>query len=132
MSLSLPLNKGFKDMLAEANADIETISVHAALKLLEEPGVLFVDVREAHEFAAGMIPGSLHAPRGYLEFLADPECSMHRDELAAASKIILFCATGGRSTLAAKTLMDMGYSEVYNLVGGLAAWRAARGPLAAA
>ncbi len=131
MTLTRPLKKGFKDMLAEANADIETISVHAALAQLGDPTVLFVDVREAHEFAAGMVPGSFHAPRGFLEFLADPECPMHKPELAKAKKIILFCATGGRSTLAAKTLMDMGYSDVFNLVGGIAAWKAANGPLAA-
>lgn len=132
MSLTLPLKKGFKDMLADANADVETVSVHAAMRMLDDPGVLFVDVREAHEVAGGVIPGSFHAPRGFLEFLADPECPMHRRELAAASRIVLICASGGRSTLAAKTLMDMGYSEVYNLVGGLAAWQAARGPLAGA
>ena len=132
MTLTRPLKKGFKEMLAEANAVIEAISVHAALDLLGDTDVLFVDVREAHEYAAGMVPGSFHAPRGFLEFLADPECPMHRPELARATKIILFCATGGRSTLAAKTLMDMGYSNVFNLLGGVTAWKAANCPLTSA
>ncbi len=132
MTLTRPLKKGFKDMLAEANADIETISVHAALSQLGDPTVLFVDVREAHELAAGSAPGAFHAPRGFLEFLADPDCPMHKPELAQAKKLIIFCATGGRSTLAAKTLRDMGYTEVFNLAGGIAAWKAANGPLATA
>ncbi len=132
MTLTRPLKKGFKDMLAQANAEIETISVHAATNSLGDPDVLFVDVREAHELAAGMIPGSFHAPRGFLEFFADPECPMHKPELARATKIIVFCASGGRSTLAAKTLMDMGYSDVFNMAGGMVAWKAANGPLTSA
>ncbi len=129
MTLTRPLKKGFKQMLAEANAAIETISVHDAVALLGDPAVLFVDVREAIETAAGVAPGAFHAPRGFLEFLADPELPMHKPELARATRLIVYCASGGRSTLAAKTLIDMGYSDVKNLAGGMAAWKAANGPL---
>ena len=125
MSLKRPLKKGFKQMIAEANAIIETISVHEAAGLVGDSAVLFLDVREANELTAGAIPGAFHAPRGFLEFYADPECPMHKPELARADRIVIYCASGGRSTLAAKTLVDMGYANVFNLAGGFAAWKAA-------
>ncbi|MBB4200776.1 hypothetical protein CCR94_02080 [Rhodoblastus sphagnicola] len=131
MTLTPPLKKGFKQMLAEANAAIATISAPEALALVGDASVLFVDVREASEVAAGAIPGAFSAPRGFLEFFADPECPMHKPELARASRLIVYCASGGRSTLAAKTLADMGYGDVLNLAGGVAAWKAAGGPLTA-
>lgn len=125
---SVPVRRGFKQMLAEANAVIETIDVQHALRLVGDDSVQFVDVREAGEVAqTGTLPGAFHAPRGFLEFFADPESPMHKKELAGR-KLILYCATGGRSTFAAKTLQDMGL-EVCNMAGGIAAWTAAGGPL---
>ncbi len=131
MTLKQPLKKGFKQMLAEANAFIETISVHDALPLVGEKSVLFLDVREAFELEKGEIQGALHAARGFLEFFADPELTMHKPEMARADRIILYCATGGRSALAAKMLVDMGYDleRVFNLAGGFEAWKAANGPI---
>lgn len=121
-----PVRRGFKQMLAEANAVIETIDVQHALRLVGDEKVLFVDVREANEVAqTGMLPGAFHAPRGFLEFHADPESPMHKKELAGR-KLVLYCASGGRSTLAAKTLHEMGL-EVCNMAGGIAAWTAAGG-----
>jgi len=131
MTLTPPLKKGFKQMLAEANAEIATISVHDALSLVGDANVLFVDVREGGEVATGAIPGAFSAPRGFLEFFADPECPMHKPELAAAKRMIVYCASGGRSALAAKTLFDMGFADVHNLAGGIAAWKAAGGPVTA-
>ena len=81
--------------------------------------------------SAGVIPGALHAPRGFLEFMADPECPMYKRGLGGAQRLILYCATGGRSSLAAKTLMEMGYTDVFSMAGGLAAWKAGDGPLTA-
>ncbi len=125
---SAPVRRGFKQMLAEANAVIETIDVQHALRLVGDDSVQFVDVRESTEVAqSGMIPGAFHAPRGFLEFFADPESPMHKKELAGR-KLVLYCATGGRSTFAAKTLQDMGL-EVCNMAGGIAAWTAAGGPV---
>ena len=115
-------SKGFKQLLAEANAVIETVSVQEALDLMGEPGIVFVDVREAQEREEGYIPGSIHAPRGFLEFIADPEGPMHKPELASGKFLILYCASGGRSALAAKTLRDMGIDQVGSLVGGIQAW----------
>ena len=121
------LKKGFKQLLAEANAVIETVSVQDLAYLLENPEVVLVDVRETVEREAeGAIPGSLHVTRGLLEFKADPDSPAYDDELSPDDRLILYCGTGGRSTLAAKTLFDMGYRDVSSLAGGYAAWRAAQ------
>lgn len=123
----MALKRGFRDLLAEANAVIETVSVSDLLYYLEDTGAVLVDVRETVERERdGAIPGSVHAPRGLLEFQADPESPAHNEALQPDRQIILYCGTGGRSALAAKTLLDMGYEDVSSLGGGYAAWRAAR------
>jgi len=120
------LKTGFKALLAQANAVIETVSVQDFPYLQDESDVVVVDVREATERETdGTIPGSIHASRGLLEFHADPECPAHLPQLDVSKRIVLFCGTGGRSALAAKTLQDMGFSEVFSLAGGFAAWKAA-------
>lgn len=121
------LKRGFKDMLAEANAAIETISVPDLDYLLDDDEVVLVDVREAVEREAdGQIPGAVHVSRGLLEFQADPDSPMHNAALNPERRIILYCGTGGRSALAAKTLLDMGFADVASLAGGYAAWHRAR------
>ena len=123
------LKRGFKAMLAEANAVIETISVQDLPYHLDENMALLVDVRETVERERdGFIPGSLHISRGLLEFQADPESPVYCESLSADRNIILYCGTGGRSALAAKTLLEMGYSDVASLAGGYAAWQLARKP----
>ena len=69
-----------------------------------------------------MIPGAISAPRGMLEFWADPTSPYHRQEFDPQRRIILHCASGGRSALAADTLQQLGYSNVAHLAGGLKAW----------
>ncbi len=121
------LKRGFKELLAEANAVIESVSVQDLGYLLEDEDTVLVDVRETVERETdGLIPGSVHAPRGLLEFLADPESPSHDAALDPELRIILYCGTGGRSSLAAKTLLDMGFADVASLAGGYAAWRSAR------
>ena len=121
-----PLKLGFKQMLAEANAVIETVSVPDLPYLQDDPDVVIVDVRdEAEREREGAIPYSVHAPRGLLEFMADPESPIYNDALTTDRRLVLYCGTGGRSALAAKTLVDMGYPEVLSLAGGYAAWSAA-------
>jgi rhodanese-related sulfurtransferase len=120
------LKTGFRELLAQANAVIETVSVQDLPYLLDDPDVVVVDVRDAHECKTdGVIPGSIHASRGMLEFHADPDCPAHIPALNPASRIVLYCGTGGRSALAAKTLQDMGFADVISLAGGFAAWQAA-------
>jgi rhodanese-related sulfurtransferase len=123
------LKKGFKQLLAEAGAVVDGVSVPSALGLVDDPEVVFVDVREGSERAGGNIPGDVHAPRGHLEFLVDPEFPRHNAALVQDKMLVLYCATGGRSTLAAKTLHDMGFPRACSLVGGIAAWKEADGPL---
>ncbi len=124
---TIPLKFGFKKMLAEANAAIETISVADLPYLEDDPDALILDVRDAQEREKeGAIAGSIHTPRGLIEFLADPESPIYNDAITMECKLVLYCGTGGRSALAAKTLFDMGYPNVLSLAGGYAAWKAAK------
>ena len=123
------MDRGFKQLLAEANAVIETISVSDALALTDDPAVVFVDVRETVELQqSGKVAGAVHAPRGLLEFQADPESPMHAPALSSGKRLVLYCGSGGRSALAAKTLGDMGIGKVCHVAGGFAAWNEAGGP----
>ncbi len=120
--------KGFKTLIAEANASIRTISVQDAIALMGHEDVVFVDLRETVERqASGAVRGAVHAPRGFLEFIVDPEGPMHRPEIEADKTLVLYCASGGRSTLAAKTLQDMGFRDVCHIAGGFQAWQQAGG-----
>jgi rhodanese-related sulfurtransferase len=121
------LKRGFKAMLAEANAVIETVSVPDLAYHLEDGEALLVDVRDQVERERdGAIPDSVHVSRGLLEFKADPESPLYDAALRQDRRIILYCGSGGRSALAAKTLHDMGYGDVASLAGGYAAWRKAQ------
>jgi rhodanese-related sulfurtransferase len=119
-----------QQMMSTANAVIDTVSVHDALKYHDDPQVKFIDLRDdAEREQEGKIPGALHASRSFLEFYADPAMPMHNPVFSSGSKLILFCASGGRSTLAAKTLLDMGVANVNNMAGGFDAWREANGQI---
>jgi len=121
------LKHGFKTMLAEANAVIETISVQDLPYHLEDNMALLIDVRETVERESdGFIPGSIHISRGLLEFQADPESTTYCEVLTTDQRVILYCGTGGRSALAAKTLKEMGFDDVASLAGGYAAWLSAK------
>lgn len=121
------LKKGFKQLLAEANALITSVSVQDLDYVLDDDETVLVDVREtAERESEGLIPGSVHAPRGLLEFHADPESPDYNTALDPEFRLILYCGTGGRSVLAAKTLYEMGFSDVSSLAGGYAAWRSGR------
>jgi rhodanese-related sulfurtransferase len=117
------------ELIAEANAQVETLSVEDARALLGRGDVQFVDVRETQELARGKIPGALHAPRGLLEFYADPSSPAHKPELASGKRLVLYCGSGARSALAAKTLKDMGIEGVANMLGGFRAWVDAGGEI---
>ncbi len=119
------VSRGFKAMVGEANAAIETITVDDA-KALHGGDAVFVDVREDGEWGKGRVAGALHASRGLLEFIADPEGPYHDPAFASGKKLVLYCASGGRSALAAKTLLDMGFADVASLAGGYAAWHRAK------
>jgi rhodanese-related sulfurtransferase len=118
------------DLVAEANAAVGTLSAAEAKQLVGRGDVLFVDVRDGAELARhGKIPGAVHAPRAFLEFHADPASPSHKPELASGKRLVLYCGSGARSALAAKTLKDMGVDNVVNLVGGFGAWQQAGGDI---
>jgi rhodanese-related sulfurtransferase len=118
------------EMVAQANAAVGTLSVDEAKQLLGRDDVVFVDVREGAELATqGKIPGAVHAPRGHLEFYADPSAPYHKPELASGKRLVVYCASGGRSALAAKTLKDMRIDHVSNMLGGFSAWQQGGGAI---
>lgn len=117
-----------QQMMAAANAVIDTISIHDAMDCFSDSQFAFIDVRDDSERdATGQIPGAVSASRGFLEFIVDPSMPMHNPVFSSDKKLIVFCATGGRSTLATKTLIDMGLHNVQNMAGGFAAWKEAGG-----
>ncbi len=121
--------KDLRQLMMEADAATETIGPHDALELLGREDVVFVDVRESHERGQGFIPSSIHAPRGFLEFIAHPEGPMHNPVFTSGKRLILYCGSGTRSALAGKTLHDMGLSKIVNLAGGIQGWLQAGGNL---
>jgi rhodanese-related sulfurtransferase len=85
------LKRGAKQLLAEANAEIKTVSAQEALALVDNPDVVFVDVRETVERQkTGGVKGSVHAPRGLLEFFADPDTQMHLQALSSGKRLVLY------------------------------------------
>lgn len=112
-----------ESMVAEARTRIENLAPVEVLAALDGESLL-VDVREEQERVEhGFIPGDVFAPRGMLEFWADPNSPFHRKEFNPEERVILYCASGGRSALAADTLQRMGYRRVAHLDGGLQAWK---------
>ena len=117
-----------KDMLAAAQQVVEKIDP-AAGKALADQGALLLDIRDGMELAkTGKAVGSVHVPRGMLEFKADPESPFHDENFRRDRPVVLFCASGGRAWLAGKTLRDMGFEKVYNL-GGFKDWAEAGLPV---
>ncbi len=122
--------KSVKQLVGDAGRSVEALSGQEAAKLVGDPGVLFVDVREGEELQkTGRLRGAVHVPRGLLEFQADPSSPTHKPELGGDRKLVLFCGSGGRSALAAKTLKDMGIDRVAHVEGGFPALRVAGVPL---
>ena len=111
------------ELVQAAKAGIEGLSPDQVQAEMAAGNVTLVDVRDAPELANGAIPGSVHASRGMLEFYADPSSPYHKAEFDPGKRVILHCASGGRSALAAQTLKAMGYNNVANLDGGFKAWQ---------
>lgn len=120
-------------MVADARRRVGHVSADGlAVELASDPDVVLVDLREEDEIRAhGAIADSVWAPRGMLEFWADPLSPDHRDEFEPQRRLILYCANGNRSALAADTLVQLGFRDVAQLDGGLKAWKAAGRPVEA-
>ena len=126
----MPVKKGYKQLVAEANAEIETLTVEAAVSLVGDPGVVFVDLRDPREMTReGKMPGAFACTRGMLEFWIDPESPYAKPVFAESRRFVFFCAGGWRSALAAKTAQDMGLENVAHIDGGFGAWKKAGGPV---
>jgi len=122
---------GYKTLVEQATAQIKTYSVAEALARLNDPGVQFVDVRDARELEReGIVPGAFHAPRGMIEFWIDPDSPYFKPVFGENKEYIFFCAAGWRSALTTKTVQDMGLAPVAHIDGGFAAWKAAGAPVA--
>ena len=117
---------GFRELVAEAEREIETIDPSAAEQLLGREDVVFVDVRDVREVQRdGRIPGSVHCPRGMLEFWLDQESPYAREVFARPARFVFYCNLGWRSALAAQTAQRMGLGPVCHIGGGFTAWHEA-------
>jgi rhodanese-related sulfurtransferase len=124
------ISKGYKALLEEANARVETIPAELAIGLAGRDDVVLVDLRDPREREReGQVPGAFHCPRGMLEFWIDPESPYHKPIFAQDKRFVFFCAGGWRSALAAKTATDMGLKPVAHIGGGFGAWKSAGGPV---
>ncbi len=118
-----------KDLLEAALAEIETLSVDDAHKLLGEDDVVFVDLRDPRELQReGKIPDALHAPRGMIEFWIDPTSPYYKDVFGSGKQFVFYCQSGWRSALTVKTVQDMGLPRVTHIGDGFRGWKDAGGP----
>ena len=122
--MALKLKKGVKELCAEAERQIETMTVEQVIEAVKNPNVQLVDIRDIRElWREGGIPGAYHAPRGMLEFWVDPDSPYAKEAFQSGKKFVFFCAGGMRSALAAKAVHDMGLAPVAHMAGGFGAWR---------
>lgn len=116
-------------MVATARARIEEVETPDLIAQLTDPDVIVVDIRDVRERQRGFIPGSVHAPRGMIEFWVDPDSPYHKPVFAQAGKRYVFhCASGWRSALTVATLQDMGFPAAH-LREGFSTWEAQGGPV---
>ncbi|MFP8957193.1 rhodanese-like domain-containing protein [Natrialbaceae archaeon A-CW3] len=120
---------GYDDLVRAAEATVRVYTPAEAIDLAGETQILFVDVRGAVELSEGMIPGAIHASRGYLEAHLDPDNTRYIRELDDATEIIFYCAGGARSALAAQRAQELGFDRVGHLAGGISAWKDTGEPL---
>ncbi|MBL8905770.1 MAG: rhodanese-like domain-containing protein [Rhizobiales bacterium] len=128
--MSQKITVGYKQLLAEAEAAIDSVTAEQAIEDWQRPDVVIVDIRDPRELEReGRIPNSFHAPRGMLEFWVDPESPYFKPIFGEDKTFIIQCASGWRSALSTETLQKMGLQPVKNLKGGFTAWKAAGGPV---
>ena len=117
--------KSSQTLISEALKEIKTISPAEALKLSNENKCNLIDIRDAIELQReGRIENSFHISRGLLEFAVHPDSPYaQKEKLDPNKELVLFCAAGGRSALAAKTLKEMGFEKVSLIEGGFTAMK---------
>ena len=117
------------DMVASARQRIEEVETIDLIGMVDDPNVVIVDIRDIRERQrGGYIPGSIHAPRGMIEFWVDPDSPYFKDIFAQDKKYVFHCASGWRSALTVATLQDMGF-EAAHLREGFSTWEKQGGPV---
>ena len=126
----MKLKIGHQELIQSAMSEIETVPLENAQQFLNDPDALFVDIRDLRELERdGMIPNAFHAPRGMLEFWVDPESPYFKSVFGEGKRLILYCASAWRSSLATQTLQRMGVPNICHLEGGFSAWKKAELPI---
>tara|TARA_Y100001970_G_scaffold187074_1_gene227590 strand:+ start:564 stop:947 length:384 start_codon:yes stop_codon:yes gene_type:complete len=117
--------KSSQSLVSEALKEVKTITPNEALELSNENNCNLIDIRDAHELETqGAIENSYNISRGLLEFAIHPDSQFVINEKIDLNKeLVLFCAAGGRSALAAKTLQEMGFKNVSHVAGGFGAMK---------
>ena len=119
-----------RSLVAKAKSETNSVTPQQAFDQAQTESATLIDIRDIRELQReGQINGAFHAPRGMLEFWADPQSPYHKDVFAKSGNLILFCASSWRSALAAKTLQDMGMKNIFDMDGGFNAWKSARLPI---
>ncbi len=114
--------KTLEELLIEANELVKRLSYNESLELINNTQTLIIDVREESEvYNLGLIKNAVHIPRGLIEFKLSPNSQNNPVLINDNTNILVYCAGGYRSALAAKTLLDLGFKNVYNL-GGFKEW----------
>jgi rhodanese-related sulfurtransferase len=118
------------DLVAAARERIDNLSLEEAQREIAKDGTLLVDIRDPRERERdGTIPGAKHVTRGMLEFWADPESPYYKAYFEFETPIVVYCAGGLRSALAADTLKTLGFRDVGHIEGGFGAWKSAGLPV---
>lgn len=124
MVFSMKLKYGFKELVAEAEKQIQTLSIDEVAARMNQDGVLLVDLRDIRELQReGKIPNAKHIPRGMLEFWIDPESPYYKKYFDTAKEIIFYCNKGWRSALSTYTVQKMGVENAAHLEGGFDRWK---------
>lgn len=119
-----------KQLVEKAKAEIEEISAEDAIAMVDDDGVVIIDIRDIRELKRdGKIPGSFHCPRGMLEFWIDPVSPYHKELFAQDKKFVFHCASGWRSALATDIAQRMGLKPVAHIESGFSGWKKAGGPV---
>ena len=120
----MPITQPVSELIAAARLLINQIIVHEAAELQRLEAAILIDLRDVRELQQqGTVPGAFHAPRGMLEFWADPDSPYHKPVFRTDKKLVLFCASGLRSALAVRTLQEMGMDNVLDMEGGFTEWK---------
>ena len=119
----MALKVGYKTLLEQAEAEIETITPDQASALLNDEQVQFIDIRDIRElYREGKVPGAYNASRGMLEFWIDPDSPYYKALFGSGKRFVFYCQSGWRSALATQTVQRMGLPDVCHIGGGFRAW----------